>query len=75
MAAAILVPLGLIIIVRLVWDRGNAGARLAAIGGVLFALWALVAVANLGAALKVAGGTAMGIVGFIHGLAALIMNL
>ena len=75
MAAAILVPLGLIIIVRVVWPKANPGAKYAAIGGVLFALWALIAVANLRAAMVVCGGVADGIVGAIHGLASFIINL
>jgi hypothetical protein len=75
MAAAILVPLGLIIIVRVVWPKANPGAKYAAIGGVLFALWALLAVDSLAAAMVVAGGVASGIVGFIHGLAELLVHL
>lgn len=75
MAAAILVPVVLIFIAVKVWPRANPGARLATIGGVLFALWALLAVANLNAAGVVAGGVAEGIVGFIRGLASLLTHL
>lgn len=75
MVAAILVPLGLIIIVRLVWPKANPGAKLAAIGGVLFALWACIAVASLHAAGVVAAGVADGITGFIHGLVGLLDHL
>ena len=75
MAAAILVPLGLMVIVKVVWPKANPGAKLAAIGGVLFAIWACIAVASLHAAGIVAGGVADGIVGFIHALVRLIESL
>ena len=75
MAATILVPLSLILIVRMVWPKANPGAKLAAIGAVLFALWALIAVTNTAAALVIAGGVASGIAGFIHGLGSLIVSL
>jgi hypothetical protein len=75
MAAAILVPLGLIFIARIVWYRANPGARLAAIGATLFALWALLAVSSLSAAMVVCGGVAEGIVGFIRELAEFIVRL
>ena len=75
MAAAILVPIGLIIIVRMVWPKANPGAKLAAIGGTLFAIWACIAVASLHAAGIVAGGVADGIAGFIHALVGLIEHL
>ena len=75
MAAAILVPFGLIMIVKVVWPKANPGAKYAAIGGVLFALWALLAVSSLSAAMVVAGGVAGGIVGFIHGLGSFIVSL
>ena len=74
-AAAILVALGLILIVRLVWGKANPGAKLAAIGGVLFAIWACLAVASPIAAGVVAAGLASGIVGIIHGIAGLIAAL
>ena len=75
MAAAILVPFGLIVIVKVVWPKANPGAKYAAIGATLFALWALIAVANLGAAMVICGGVASGIVGFIHGLGTFIVSL
>ena len=74
-AAAILVALGLILIVRLVWGKANPGAKLAAIGGTLFAIWALIAVANITAAGVIAAGVASGIVGIIHGITGLITAL
>ena len=75
MAAAILVPLGLMVIVKVVWPKANPGAKYAAIGAVLFALWALVAMASLSAAMVVCGGVAEGIVGFIRALADFLKDL
>jgi hypothetical protein len=75
MAAAILVPIGLIVIARMVWPHSNPGARLAAISGVLFAVWLLIAVTNPATAGEVAGGVASGAGGFIHGLGVFIGDL
>jgi len=55
--------------------KADPGAKLAAIGGTLFAIWALIAVANMAAAGVVAAGIASGIVGIIHGITGLITAL
>ena len=75
MAAAIIVPLLIIGILRLCWPRAATGARLAAFGAGFLVLWLMIALVSLSAAAKVGGWLALGIVGDIHGLASLITSL
>jgi hypothetical protein len=75
MAAAIIVPLLILIVIRACWPRAATGARLAAFGAGFLVLWLMVALVSLSAAAKVGGWFALGIVGDIHGLAALITSL
>ncbi len=70
--AAIVVTLFVIWIGRSAWKKGNAGAKLATLMAVVIVIWAMVALSSLHAAALVAGYAAEGVVGAIHGLAALI---
>lgn len=72
---AVIVPLALAVIVASAWKKTNVGARLAAIFGVTFAVWALIAVASTSAAVAVAAGVASGISEFMHGVGSFILHL
>ena len=71
----ILVPLVFVVIVGIIWPKGNHAAHLAGIGGVLFGIWALIAVASPHAAATVAAGAANGISEFAHALGAFVTKL
>ena len=75
MAEALILFVFALWIVRKVWPRANPGARLATIGGVIFAFWALIAVTHLSAALRLTGWLATGIIVLTHGAGTLIMDL
>jgi hypothetical protein len=60
-AAGVAVIIVFIVIVRAVWKRNNPGARLAAILGVAFGCWLLLAVANPGGAVTLAAWTGRGV--------------
>jgi hypothetical protein len=72
MAAAILVPLVILGVLRTCWPRATTGARLAAFGAGFAVILVMVALVSLSAAMKLAGWFVLGIVGDIHALAVLI---
>lgn len=72
MAADIIVPLVILIVLRLCWPRAATGARLAAFGACFLALWLAIALVSVSVAAKVAGWFVLGIVGDIHGLVSFI---
>ena len=75
MAAAIIVPLILLAVLRLCWPRAATGARLAAFGAAFAAVWLMIALVSLSAAGKLGGWIALGLVMDIHGLGSLITRL
>ena len=75
MAADIIVPVLILIVLKLCWPRAATGARLAAFGAGFLVLWLMVALVSFSAASRVCGWFALGVIGDIHALAVLIMKL
>jgi hypothetical protein len=74
-AAGVFFAAAAVVIVRAVWKRANPGARLAAIGGSLLALWLLLGAVNAGAAGRLSGWLLSGAVTDVTGLGHLISAL
>lgn len=69
MAAAIIVPLVILGVLRTCWPRAATAARLAGFGAGFLVVWLMIALVSISAAAKLAGWFVLGIVGDIHALA------